>query len=97
MCGVLIWSVFVVISCLHLAWMDSNTSWEHHPCSGPIVVFHTAQQPFDYIFGALMFVTLSVGICLPAFRFGKGNIVVSAVSALAWVGISMWAALMASA
>ena len=68
-CGAVASAAFLLACCLHMALsMTPNTSWEHHPYSGPLVVLHTARQPLDYLIGLLMWAILGPGLCLPAFR-----------------------------
>lgn len=76
--------------------MTPNTSWEHHPYSGPVVVLHGAHTPVGYLVGGAMLIVLSAGICLPAFRPSILTVIIAFMSGAAWVGISYMAAMIAS-
>ena len=88
---------FLVACGAHVAAsMTPNTSWEHHPFLGPLVVLHTARQPLDHAVGGVTLAALGTGLCLPAFRANAATVVVAVLSAVAWVGISILAAASAS-
>jgi hypothetical protein len=95
--GLAVSAGFLLLCLLHMALsMTANTSWEHHPFSGPLIVLHTARQPLQYVVGGLMWLVLGAGICLPAFRVTVGTVIACIASSVVWVSISMWTATVAS-
>jgi hypothetical protein len=95
--GVVTSVAFVTASLLHIGMMSPNTSWEHHPLSGPLIVLHAASRPVDYVIGVMLWLVLGAGLCMPAFRASICTAVMCIVAAILWVSISIWAALIASA
>ena len=76
--------------------MTPNTSWEHHPFSGPLVALHESRHPLDYVVSGAVLLGLGAGLCGPAFRATFLSVAISIATAVAWVALSMWTAAVAS-
>jgi hypothetical protein len=76
--------------------MSPNTSWEHHPFSGPLIALHESRHPLDYAVSGVLLLGLGAGLCWPAFRLTAASIALSIASAVVWVALGIWAATIAS-
>ena len=68
--GVAASAIFALGCGLHMALaMSPNTSWGHHPFSGPLVALHESRHPLDYaVSGGLFLVLGAWPFCRPHLR-----------------------------
>jgi hypothetical protein len=95
--GVAVVIAFMSACYAHMAIsMTPNTSFEHHPFSGPLSPIHSYVTAEGKIFGWIALAVLGAGICLPGFRFHFATVAIATVSVGAWILLSYWCAVVAS-
>ena len=96
--GSFVLGLFVAVSAGHLLLnFETSESWEHHPYSGPLIAMYLSSSLVDFVTAVAIFVPLSVGICLPAFKANGATFVVCGICMLLWFAMSMSAAYSAAA